>query len=48
MRTKLSFDFEFVDLDSVEYVPPEAVHIRAGLEDIPHLVKKICSIWGTT
>jgi hypothetical protein len=48
MQTKTSYDFEFVDLDAVAYVPPEVVNVHAGLEDIPHLAKKICSIWGTT
>ena len=48
MATKISYDFDFIDLDDVDTSKPtQVIDDRAELESIPHLVKKISGIWGT-
>ena len=48
MEKKTSYDFVFIDFDAADTSkPPEVIDIRAELEGIPHLAKKICGIWGT-
>lgn len=47
VKPAVAFEFDFVDLDVPPPPVPTVINVRAALEDIQHLQKKICSIWGT-